>query len=269
MLLLKKIYPKLFVGVIGFIGVLHHSMAATYNLAVPPIQNKARTLQFYQPLTKYLSQATGHTINVHASNNFLSYWEELRQNKSYDMVLEPAHFTAYHTSKLGFTVLAKITDTVSLSLVSSENDVFFDAQELIGKRIATTNSPSLAGVGLFEMYPNPLRQPEIIGVDNFQEALSKLKTGEVNAALVPTSLISGDTTVNTIQTTEPVPHMAISVSKQIDSETRTKIKNALIRAGETEQGRKMLQSVNIQGFEAASNNTYEGYDRLLQDVWGY
>ena len=63
--------------------------------------------------------------------------------------------------------------------------------------------------------------------------------------------------------------MAISVSKQIDSETRTKIKNALIRAGETEQGRKMLQSVNIQGFEAASNNTYEGYDRLLQDVWGY
>ncbi len=82
-------------------------------------------------------------------------------------------------------------------------------------------------------------------------------------------MISGDVTVNTVTTTEPVPHLAISASPKIDEATRQRIRTALVNAQNTAKGRAMLEKVNISGFEAASNKLYVPYASLLKEVWGY
>ena len=243
--------------------------AKTYVLAIQPILSKERTLKFYQPLADFLSKATGHNIKIYATSNFVSYWEELRQNNKYDLVLDAAHFADYRVKKLKYTVLAKINDTVSYSLVTNENVNYFDADELIGQRIATLASPSIGGVRLLNMYPNISRQPVVIGTNNFQETLKQLKSNKVSAALVPTPLISGDSSVNTIMVTDPVPHMAISASDRVNKETQDKIRSALIKASSTKEGQALFTQLNLTGFEKANNGLYDGYGLLLKDVWGY
>ncbi|MDY6980007.1 MAG: PhnD/SsuA/transferrin family substrate-binding protein, partial [Pseudomonadota bacterium] len=99
--------------------------------------------------------------------------------------------------------------------------------------------------------------------------LQRLKTGRAEAALIPTPMISGDTTVNTVTTTEPVPHLAVSASPQLPQQVRQQIQNALLTAHETEEGQAMLEKVNISGFEAADNDLYRPYAALLRGVWGY
>ena len=258
-----------FIFLFALLSQLKTVSAETFVLAVQPILSKERTLKFYQPLAAFLSKATGHDIKIYATSNFVAYWEELRKNKKYDLALDAAHFADYRVKNLKYTILAKINDTVSFSLITNEDVNYFDADELIGQRIATLASPSFGGIRLLSMYPNISRQPVVIGKNNFEETLKQLKSNKVSAALVPTPLINGDSSVNTMLVTEPIPHMAISASNRISKETKDKIRNALIKASSTKEGQALFTKLNLTGFEKANNSLYDGYGSLLKDVWGY
>lgn len=243
--------------------------AETWTLAVQPTMPRAQTQTYYQPLIDYLAAQTGEDFRIEAHHNYVTYWEAIRRADDVDLVLDAAHFTGYRVQRANYQVLAKIRDTLSFSLVTNEDLLLFGPDELIGKRVVTPASPSLSGVMLARLFPNQMRQPTILSVTNFQEALERLKSGKASAALVPTTLVSGDTTVNTVTTTEPVPHLAVSASPRLPQAVRDKVRQALLTANDTEAGQKMLEKVNISGFEAADNDLYRPYAALLEGVWGY
>ncbi|MCK4742662.1 MAG: PhnD/SsuA/transferrin family substrate-binding protein [Sulfuriflexus sp.] len=254
------------IATVFFINTAH---AEQYKLLIQPILSKQRTETFYKPLADYLSEATGHDIKVVGMSNFLAYWNAMRKGDEYQLILDAAHFTDFRIKRNNYNVLVKVYDTVTYSLVTSEDDLLFDPEELNGKTIATVTSPSLGGVRLFELYDNPLRQPIIRETTNFVDALRLLKEKKTFAALVPTPLINGDTTVNTMLTTDPVPHMALSASSSVDEITQRKITQALLSAGDTPEGLDLLQRLNLKGFEATDASTYDGHSELLADVFGY
>lgn len=238
-------------------------------LAVQPALTPAATLKIYQPLADYLSRHTGIKVEVVASRNFQSYWNTLLRNDQHDLALDAAHFAGYRMLKLGYRPLAKINDTVGFSLVTNEEVLLFDISELIGKSIAAVPSPSLAGVRLSELFNNPMRQPQIVPTTNFPEALAKVSNKQATAALVPTSLVSGNLNVNTVMTTESSPHSAFTVSSQVNAETSRKIQLALLQADKTEKGKKMLEAIRVSGFESVTWDSYIKSARLLESVWGY
>lgn len=245
------------------------AMAADLNLYVQPIESVAKTERAFQPLARYLSKKTGYSIHVKTASNFLTYWELMRRDKDFNLVLDAAHFTDFRDQQEGYHVLAKVPDTVSFSLVTSGNLLLFDASELIGKTLASAPSPSLAGVRLAQIFPNPLRQPVLVQASNFEQALEMLKQGKIAAALVPTPMVNGDNSVNTVMTTKPVPHMAFSASPRISPTLRKKLREALINANKDKQGKIMLQKMHYTGFQPADNAMYQGYENLLDGVWGF
>lgn len=243
--------------------------AATYTLAITPTMSKAKTEEYYRPLAEYLSARTGHQFQIEAHHNYVAYWEAMRRENTAELVLDAPHFTGYRVAKANYQVLAKIRDTLSFSLVTNEDLLLFEPAELIGKKVVTPASPSLSGVELARMFPHQMRQPNIVSEPNFEDSLQRLKAGETSAALIPTPLISGDITVNTITTTEPVPHQAVSASPGLPAEVRRQVQQALLTAHESPAGQAMLEKVNISGFEAADNDLYRPYASLLEGVWGY
>ena len=253
----------------ALLGLANPVSSKELYLAIQPIMPKQQLETFYQPLARFLSDATGHNIRIHAHHNFVSYWEAMRKRTRFDLVLDPAHFTAYRINKFQYDVLAKIRDTLSFSLVTYEDVLLFDTTELIGKQVATPSSPSMSGVQLARLFPNPLRQPRVVNTDTFSDALIKLQEGRVTAALVPTPVISGNTSVNTVVTTPPTPHLAFSASAAVDAITRQRIQKALLTLHETPDGQALLQRLNLSGFEKATNAQYKPFASLLQDVWGY
>lgn len=266
------IYSRQLIGGIALLSLLLGGMAvqaAEYTLAVQPTMPKAQTEQYYKPLTDYLSAQTGHTFRIEAHHNYVAYWEAIRRGDNVDLVLDAAHFTGHRVTKANYEVLAKIRDTLSFSLVTGEDLLLFEPAELIGKQVVTPASPSLSGVELARMFPNQMRQPTIISVANFQLALERLKQGKASAALVPTALVSGDTSVNTVTTTKPVPHLAISASSRLPENVRRQVQKALLAAHESKAGQAMLEKINVSGFEPASNRLYAPYASMLQGVWGY
>jgi len=246
------------------------AQAAEYKLAIQPILSQHELIKIYQPLADYLTKATGHTITIATQRNFLFYWTKMRRgNKGFDLVLDAAHFTDYRIKKQGYTVLAKLPDTVSFSIVTSEDNFILDVEELIGMRVATMPSPSLGSLRLEELFPNPMRIPTYVWELNTTVAVDNIKSGAVDAAIIPTRMASTYENLNTVLTTEPVPHMALSASPDIPADVANTIRQALVNANTTDNGKKMLAQINMEKFEAADNDTYDGYAELLKEVFGY
>jgi hypothetical protein len=260
----------LFVFLSTAIGYSANSQAAEYSLAIQPILPQEELKKSYQPLADYLSQVTGHTITITTQRNFLFYWTKMRKGKKgFDLVLDAAHFTDYRIKAQGYTVLAKLPYTVSFSIVTSEDSFIMDEEELIGLRIATMPSPSLGSLRLEELFTNPMRIPVYIWETNTTIAVDKLISGEIDAAIIPTRLASTYDNLNLVLTTEPVPHMGLSASPTVPADVVEKIRQALVNAHTTDQGKKMLAALKIDNFEPATSETYDGYSDLLKEVFGY
>jgi len=258
---------------ITFFATLGYSVAgqaAEYTLAIQPILPQEDLKKRFQPLADYLSQETGQTITITTQRNFLYYWTKMRKGKKgFDLVLDAAHFTDYRVKTQGYTVLAKLPDTVSFSIVTREDNFILDEEELIGLRVATMPSPSLGALRLEELFPNPMRTPTYIWERNTTVAVEKILSGKIDAAIIPTRLASTYNNLNIVLTTEPVPHMGLSASPNVPTEITEKIRQALLTATTKENGRQMLLKLKMNSFEPASSETYDGYSDLLKEVFGY
>lgn len=245
-----------------------NSFAAQYNFIVQPTYAPSKMKQIYEPLVNYLSKETGHTFKVVAAKSFISYWEKMRKGE-FDLILDAAHFTDYRIKRMNYTVLAKIPETESFSIITNEIEPVTDYKKLIGKKLITLPSPSLSSVHLAQMFPNPSRQPDITNTNSSASAIKAVQEGKYYAAIVPTSMLSDVKNVRTVNTTKAAPRMAISASPKISKKLQKKIRFALIKASTTTNGKSMLDAIKVSAFKATNAKTYRGYEKLLASVWGY
>ncbi len=245
------------------------TLAATYTLSVQPIVPAKQIEKNYKPLADYLSKKTGDTFIIKSYQNFLTYWIKMKKGKNMDFVLDAAHFTDFRIQRKGYKVLVKQPGTVSFTVVTSEDNFVFDMEELISKKIATMPSPGLGAVRLYQMFPNPVRIPLCIQADDSIDAVNKVLDGSVDAAIIPSPLVGNYDMLNSVISTEPVPHMALSAAPNVPDEVAQKVKAALLDATNTADGKKLLESLKITGYETADAQMYAGFSDLLEGVYGY
>ncbi len=242
-------------------------------LIIQPILSAERTRQAFQPLADYLGRVTGRPCEIRTLPNFLAYWEVIRRNRGYHLVLDAAHFTDYRVQKLSFRVLAKIPDTVSYSLIVHESNPVFDPIELTGRTIASLGPPSIGAARLNSLFLNPSRQPIIVEVESAEEAMDLLLKHNVQAAVLPTPLVSQQMAqgggIYVVTTTEPIPHIALSAAPTVDAALVERIRTALLNADKTEEGRAMLKAINFPKFDPATPQMYAGHSNILKEYWGY
>lgn len=242
-------------------------------LIIQPILTEEQTQRAYQPLAEYLSKVTGKRCVIRTLPNFLAYWEIARQDSGYHLVLDAAHFTDYRAQKMGFKVLAKIPDTVSYSLIVGAGALVIDPIELVGRTVATPGAPSIGAARLNAMFPNPVRQPIILDSGTAEEGIQMVLKNKAQAAIVPTPLVSQQMAqgggISVVTTTEPIPHIALSASPKLEADVREKIRAAMVNAGNTEDGKKMLKGINFERFDPANEKIYAGQSSILKEYWGY
>lgn len=242
----------------------------TLRLVIQPIQSEQRTRQIFQPMADYFQFLTGQKVEIITYPNFISYWTETQKPDSYDIAFDAAHFIDFRDKNMDYTVLAKQPGSVSISLVVTEDALVFEAEELVGKKIATLGPPSIPAARINEIFDNPIRQPTIIEGNDSAHVMSMLLSGEVDAAMIPTPLVSAQMAaeggIAVVLTTETVPSMGVSVSANISSELREKLHNGLVNADKTPEGKKMLEETKLNTFEKTTNQEYFGFSELLDQL---
>lgn len=245
------------------------TLAANYFLAVQPVLPAEQVETNYEPLAKYLSNKTGHIFSIKSYRNFLTYWARMQKAENMHFILDAAHFTDFRVQRKNYKVLAKFPDTVSFTVVTGGESFVFEMEELISKRVATMASPGMGAVRLVGMFQNPVRLPFYIEASDSVDAVNRVLDGNVDAAIIPSPLVGNYESLNTVTSTDPVPHMALSASPEVPEDVALAVKQALLDASKTPAGIKMLEDMNIEYFEDADAELYAGYAELLEGVFGY
>ncbi len=242
-------------------------------LAVQPVLSEDQTRKAFEPLAEYLSKATGEQVTLQTSPNFMAYWSDMLHHHSNMLYLDAAHFTDYRAEKFHYRVLAKVPATVSYSLIVRDDNIVFDPSELTGKKIATLGAPSIGAARLSGMFPNPLRQPIMIEIPNAEAGVKMVLDGKVDAAIIPTPIVARNmgqgARINVVTTTEPIPHIALSVSPQVGKATQNKIRQAMITAATRPDGKEMLKEIGFPKFNPTNASIYRGQDKILKAYWGF
>lgn len=261
----KRFITLLFVAALGISGTLR---ANEYTLAIHPVLPPDQTLMVYQPLANYLTKKTGHKITIVTNSNFLTHWQTIKKGK-YDFVLDGPQFTGYRLEKLGYTVLARFPDVISYTLVANEDMMILEPQELIGKIIATTPSPALGALRLQQIFPNPLRQPRILETNDSATAARHVESGEAHGAIIPASMVGNFQHLTTVFNTEQVPAPAFSASPEVETEVKEAIAKALIETTASEEGKAVLNAINVERFVHSDGSEYRPQAELLKEMWEY
>lgn len=242
-------------------------------LGVAPLLGETETGAQFQPLCDYLAAVTQLPCRVGTRPNFITYWETIRQGKEYNLVLDEAHFTDYRTQKMKFTVLAKIPNTVTYSLIVPLTTRQNDPARLVGRRIATLGIPSMGAAQLNGLFTQPSKQPIPVEVDSAAEGFALLRDGKVAAAILPTPLVREEIVrgapFRVLLSTAPLPHMGFSAAPDISPNLRQVLRQALLNAHKTDAGRAMLTRIGLERFDPANATVYAGQGRILKEYWGY
>jgi phosphonate transport system substrate-binding protein len=259
--------------VLLFVALEARAAVSELVLGVAPLLTEAETRAQFQPLCDYLGRAAQLPCRIGTRPNFLSYWEAMRRGQTYNLILDDAHFTDYRAQKMGYTVLAKIPNTVTYSLAVPRAAKLSDPARLVGRRIATLGIPSMGAALLNGLFPQPSKQPIPVEVDSVEEGFALLRAGKVAAAILPTPLVRQEIVrgapFRVLLSTAPIPHLGFSAAPELDPELRQKLRDALLNAHKTEAGRAMLHAIGLERFDPASATVYAGQGRILKEYWGY
>jgi ABC-type amino acid transport substrate-binding protein len=166
-------------------------------------------------------------------------------------------------------LLAKVTGVLSFTLISRPDDLILDPEELVNRKVAVLASPNLGGLQVYNLFSHPARQPMMIEAKNALDALEAVRDGRADAAYVPTPILSRYPEATVITSSEQMPNMSMTASPRVPPEVGEAVARALLEASETEEGRAMLEAVNIVAFEPADKSDYQGLETYLAGMWGY
>jgi hypothetical protein len=246
------------------------TFAAEFKIAVEPTYTPDKQIEVYKPFIEYLNKNSGHRFTLVTSRNFQFFWRDIRQSVPVDFMFAEAHFTDYQAKRAGFVPLVKTAEKSSYSVLANEEVAQRGINSLIGYGVVTMPSPSLGFALLTEIFPDPIRQPNVLSSGkSWRDGVEMVFAEETDAAIVPTWLQNQYPNLVSMTTTREFPGAAISAGPTVDEGARQAVRDALLKLHEDQGAYEVLSELGISQFIPADAAEYDGYDKLLKSFFGY
>ena len=247
-----------------------NAWGAALTIAVEPTYTQDKQAEVYKPFIEYLDRTTGHQFKLVSSRNFQFFWRDIRQQVPVDFMFAEAHFTDYVAKRQGFTPLVRTAENSSYSVLANDAVAQRGINSLIGYNVVTMPSPSMGFALLAEIFPDPIRQPNVLSSGkSWRDGVEMVFAEETDAAIVPTWLQSQYPNLVSMTTTREFPGAAVSAASTVDEATREQVKDALLKLHEDSSAFEVLNELGISQFVPTTAAEYNGYDKLLKSFFGY
>ncbi|MFP4639912.1 MAG: phosphate/phosphite/phosphonate ABC transporter substrate-binding protein [Guyparkeria sp.] len=237
--------------------------------AIAPFLPEAELVEAYTPVAEHISRQIDQPVELQLFPSYLAFWEATRGGSEFDLALDSAPVTDFRIQRQGWRVIARFEGEVTQSLVTHEDDLIFSPDELVNKRVAVQPTPSVSALVLYQLFPNPVKQPKLVFHETNRDVAEAVLNGEVRAAVMPTPLVGGYGELNTVVTTDTLPFLAFSVSPEVHPNTADALESALVSFGQSDKGQEILESNNLTEIVRANDNLYRGHSELLEGTYGY
>lgn len=224
------------------------------------------------PLTIYLSNKTGLTINFHASPNLNSAVEDLGMNTTQIAYLTPAAYLEAHEKYAAIALvnpLNKGKGTFTLVIVVPKNSPVRAMRELRGKTFAFGDKKAILQPAVVESAGIKLEEFAHVDYLNHYDNIAKaVINGDFDAGILKDTVAEKFAAqgLRVIHTSPPLPSYVFAVNKNLPPKTIALLKHAMLELkDDTDENKAILTALEqgYNGFEAASDKDFEGIRKLL------
>lgn len=236
-------------------------------LLIHPTYTPDQSVAVHQPLADYISRQIGQPVQLVTPRDFHKYWQDTRSGEQYDLVLEDSHIADYRRMQGTHEPLVRAADDVRY-LVLSADPLVRKPEHLIGLRISTMSSPSLGFQMLTRWFSNPMAQPQILSNSkSWLDSVEMVFASESDATIAPDWLGDRYPNLTPVLSSDPLPGLTLSVSRELPSNVRDKILEAMLALDEKSSEYSVLNELNVRRFVAADSKDYEGLSSLLNSLY--
>ncbi len=233
-------------------------------------QGPARTAQRWNPILRYLSDATGIKFELKMGAT-VAETDAMMGRGDFDLAFTNHSFQRRYDGQ--HRVIARwagkpIFGAITVAADSPAKKL----EDLAGKRVAFPSPDA------FVAYAVPLVALQKSGVPvehvfagNQEGALAQLKARQVEAAAVNSRFLSQYAAqegfaYRELFVSEPYADLPVIASNRLPQEQVEAIRRALLKMKSDPRGAAVLESVGFQGFEAASEKDYDNQRRVYRLV---
>ena len=241
-----------------------------YRLAIHPLHNPRKLIEAYQPLINYLNeQIPSVKFSLEASRDYQTF-EKKYQKRGPDLIL-PNPWQTLEAMKVGYKVIAMAGDAEDFKgiFIVRKDSGIEKLQDLVGKAVSYPSHTALAACVMPQRYlhDNGLNiQTDIENryVGSQESSILNALIGEVAAAATwppPWRLFQRDRPEDAAQLKViwKTPHLlnnSVMVRDDFPGNIADQLAKLLYGLHETEQGKKILKSMETQRFYKADDDSY-------------
>jgi ABC-type phosphate/phosphonate transport system substrate-binding protein len=247
----------------------------TLVFSAPPRETAEDGERMYQPLARYLAQATGRPVVYKHPGNWFSYQTEM-QKGGYDLVFDGPHLNSWRINNLQHDTVVRFADEhVFAVVVRKDNATLNEVKQLAGQRVCGMNPPNLGTLAVLSQFDNPLRQPLIVDTLGWAKAYEGMAADKkCAAAILPVAVLrkldGGGNFTRVIHKTRSLPNQTLSAGPRVTRDDQAKIAAALTAPEAMAVTAVLREAYGAdKGFAPARKEDYAGLDSFLKDSWGY
>jgi phosphonate transport system substrate-binding protein len=250
-----------------------------------PSQNASTLEAKAKPLEKLLSDQLGIPVKVSVSTNYNTIIEAMASKKVDVGFLPPTAYVLAKEKNAAEVILQAqrfgVNDdgTPSSELVDYYKSLFIvkkdskinSVKDLKGKKIAFQDVTSSAGyvwpaAMLMDNDIDPIKDVQGITLKGHDQAVLAVLNSDVDAAVVfqdARNIVKGDyptvfEDTKVIQYTENIPNDTITVRTDMSPEWKTKVQEAFIKIGESEEGHAIVRDIySHEGYTKSDDSKFE------------
>jgi ABC-type phosphate/phosphonate transport system substrate-binding protein len=238
-----------------------------------PTHGKEDTIRLYTPLIDYLSKATGIPFVLEAADNFIEYSNHMRAGH-YDMLFDGPHLSGWRIDNQDHVALARLPGQIAIVVIGHNDSTVQSMQELErgNIKVCALASPNMLTLAFLSHFPNPVRQPTLLGVQGFAELENCLRSGHGDAAVIRDGQWKNMNQAGLKLLASPqgaYPERTFTIHSRIDPEHRDRIRQALLSEAGTQAFAALLKRFNRDRLIPAGTEEYHGLGQLLSPIWGF
>lgn len=253
------------------------AFSAELILSAPPRENTQKGVELYGPLADKLSKIIGRKVVYKQPKSWAEYATNMRDGK-YDIVFDGPHFVAWRQKNLKHQPVASLPGSLQFHIITYKNNgLINNKRDLVGKKICGMPSPHLATDLVYDLFRNPVLQPNIYEVRGGQrKSFQAFKEGKCEATIFRTTLYKRlpkeeKSKLKIVATTRELPNQTVSISQRLHKNASQIAQFLVSKEGAiTTDGILSRYSKKKKTFIKASPKKFVGAADILEGVvWGW
>ena len=208
----------------------------------------------YKGFAEFITRTMGKPTLVDASQEAKFVLDNMKSGKYAVMFVRPVGLAGRAIRENNFTLVAQATDELYAAVIVPKDSPLQRVEDLVGKRVTMPMQTAfMTKVGLAALRDAGIDPTKLnINYTRFQDSAAYSVDAKLTDAAIVSSMVAKEWEKKghrVLFRSQKVPSWAVIASNKVTPAEVAKLRQALIALNTSEQGRKVLQDINVSGFK--------------------